>query len=144
MAVTVERSHPTSLHPVHAVLLAGTVPLFLSATLADIAYAQTFQIQWTNFASWLIVGAMVFTGLALLCALIGLRHEARRRGRYGLYVLLLLATFILGFINSLVHAKDAWAAMPGGLVLSVVCTLLALAATWLGFAGYRHRMGDLP
>ena len=36
--------------PLHATLLAGTVPLFLGALLSDIAYTQTYQIQWANFA----------------------------------------------------------------------------------------------
>ena len=40
--------------PLHGTLLAGTVPLFLGALLSDIAYGQTYQIQWANFASWLI------------------------------------------------------------------------------------------
>ena len=48
-----------SIHPLHAALLAGTVPLFLGALLSDIAYARTYEIQWANFASWLIVGGLV-------------------------------------------------------------------------------------
>ena len=54
--------------------------------------------------------------------------------------LLLLATFVLGFINSLVHAKDVWAAMPAGLVLSLIVAVLAIAATWIGFSSLR--VGD--
>ncbi|MDX1550301.1 MAG: hypothetical protein R3278_07110, partial [Lysobacter spongiicola] len=54
-----------------------------------------------------------------------------------LYFLVVLATFIIGFINSLVHAKDVWAAMPSGLWLSVIVTLLACIATWIGFSGRR-------
>ena len=38
--------------PLHAILLGGTVSLFLGAMLSDIAYYQTHQIQWSNFASW--------------------------------------------------------------------------------------------
>src|SRR3546814_5562368 len=47
--------HQRALRPMHAILLAGTVPLFLGAMLSDIAYASSYQVQWTNFASWLIV-----------------------------------------------------------------------------------------
>ena len=39
MAVIVERRYSTVIHPLHAVLLAGTVPLFLGAALSDAAYA---------------------------------------------------------------------------------------------------------
>ena len=118
--------------PLHATLLAGTVPLFLGALLRDIAYTQTFQIQWANFASWLIAGALVFCGLALLCALVNLVRAERKAGAPALYVLLLLVTWILGLVNAFQHAKDAYAAMPAGLVLSAIVLLLTLAATWIG------------
>lgn len=128
---------PSALHPLHALLLGGSMPLFLGALFSDIAYYNSYQIQWSNFASWLLAGALLFSGLALLCALIGLFRRTRRHGRPLVYFLVLLAGWILGFINSLVHAKDAWAIMPEALVLSVVVTLLMLAATWLGFFGMR-------
>ncbi|KTC25844.1 hypothetical protein AO391_06450 [Pseudomonas marginalis ICMP 9505] len=121
--------------PLHATLLAGTVPLFLGALISDIAYTQTFQIQWANFASWLIAGALVFCGFALLFALVNLVRAERKSGHPVVYFLLLLATWVLGLINAFQHAKDAYAAMPTGLVLSVVVTLLTLAATWTGLRG---------
>lgn len=137
MAATVDRTHSWALHPLHAVLLAATIPLFLGALLSDIAYASSYEVQWTNFASWLIVGGLVFSGLALLWALIGLIRAQRRGGRLLVYFLLLLAIWILGFINALSHARDAWGVMPGGLILSVIVALLAIAATWIGFSGRR-------
>lgn len=39
------------LHPLHTVLLAGTVPLFLGVLLVDLAYFNTYEVQWKNFAS---------------------------------------------------------------------------------------------
>lgn len=140
MAATVDAIRPMAIHPVQAFLLAGTTTLFLAALLNDIAYWATYQIQWANFASWLIAGGLVFGGVALLSALVGLRRAALRRGRYLVYFLLLLMSWALGLINALVHARDAWAAMPDGLVLSVVVAVLAGAATWLGFS--RLRAGD--
>ncbi|WP_339481564.1 DUF2231 domain-containing protein [Pseudomonas sivasensis] len=118
--------------PLHATLLAGTVPLFLGALLSDIAYTQTYQIQWANFASWLIAGALVFSGFALLFALVNLLRAERKAGQPTRYVLLLLATWILGLVNAFQHAKDAYASMPTGLVLSAIVMLLTLAATWTG------------
>jgi uncharacterized membrane protein len=120
-----------TLHPLHALFLAGTIPLFLGALLSDIAYYQTYEIQWSNFASWLIAGGLVFAGFALLCAIIGL---FRADGRRGLYIGLLLATWIIGFINALVHAKDAWGTMPMGLILSVIVVLLACVAAAIRFS----------
>jgi hypothetical protein len=48
-----------------------------------------------------------------------------------LYLALLLAAWVLGFINALVHAKDAGASMPAALILSVIVAVLAIAAAWV-------------
>ena len=133
MAVVVQHRYSEAIHPLHAVLLAGTIPLFLGALLNDWAYANTYEIQWSNFASWLIVGGLVFSGIALVCAIVDLCRAHHRAPGIGLYFLLLLATWVAGFLNALMHARDAWAMMPGGLILSVITTLLACLATWLGF-----------
>ncbi|OYW92578.1 MAG: hypothetical protein B7Z23_06190, partial [Pseudomonadales bacterium 32-61-5] len=103
----------------------------------DIAYYSSYQIQWSNFASWLIAGGLVFCGLALLFALVNLIRANRKAGRPLIYFLLLLATWVLGFINALEHAKDAWATMPLGLGLSVIVTLLACVASWVGLTKLR-------
>jgi len=123
--------------PLHAVLLGGTVPLFLGGLLSDIAYFRTYQIQWSNFASWLIAGGLLFCGLALLFALVNLFRAQHKAGRPVMYFLLLLLTWVLGLVNAFEHAKDAWAVMPAGLVLSVVVTLLACLSAWTGLSNLR-------
>jgi len=133
MAVVVRPRYSEAIHPLHAVLLAGTIPLFLGALLNDMAYARSFEIQWSNFASWLIVGGLIFAGLALVCAITDLCRAHRRVPGIGGYFVLLLATWVAGFFNALMHARDAWAMMPGGLILSAITTVLAILATWLGF-----------
>ena len=137
MASTAVVTRHWVIHPFHAAVLGGVLPLFLGALLADYAYWSTYEIQWSNFASWLLVGAMVMTTLALLCGLVGLV----RGSRAGLYVIVLAATWIAGFLNSLQHARDAFAIMPAALVWSVIVTVLALVATWIGFASVRVRVG---
>lgn len=146
MTVITHRTHSTHVthsisrytpNPLHATLLAGTVPLFLGAMLADIAYFRSYQIQWSNFASWLIAGGLVFCGLAIVFALVNLVRATVKTGRPLIYLLLLAAAWVLGFINALQHAKDAWAIMPAGLILSVIVTLLACAATWVGLTNLR-------
>jgi uncharacterized membrane protein len=125
----------------HAVLVCAALPLLIGALLCDWAYARTYQVQWTNFASWLIAGGLVFVGLALLWAAVDvLRSSATRHRRGVIYLLLLLASFVLGFVDALVHAKDGWAAMPTGLVLSAVVLVLAGAAGLRGLADLRRRM----
>jgi uncharacterized membrane protein len=144
MAVMIERTRQETIHPFHAVLLAGTVPLFLGALLSDYAYWSSYQTEWSNFASWLIVGGEVFGAAALLCAVIGLFRGDRRGGRPLVYILVLLVMWVLGFINTLIHARDAWAVMPAGLVLSVLVAVLACTATWIGFSTLRLRAGGAP
>lgn len=128
------------LHPVHLLLVSSAFPLFLGALLADIAYGRSYQIQWTNFASWLLVGAMVFATLALVWALLSLLAPTARTKTRFLYVGLLALTWVLGFVNSLVHAMDAWQKMPQAIVWSVLCVLSIGAALWFALGGtLRHR-----
>ena len=137
MAETGSPAPMRTIHPLHAALLAAIVPLNLGGFLSDLAYSRSYQIQWSNFAAWLIAGAMLFTGLALLWSLVDLVRSAPRRGRPLLYVLLLAAIFLLGLIDSFIHTRDAWGVMPEGLILSAILAVLAIAATWIGFSGLR-------
>jgi uncharacterized membrane protein len=75
-----------------------TTALFLAALISDLAYAQTFEIQWANFSAWLIAGGLVIGALVLLLALIGLfrKRDGTRPGllrRPGRRELLLTASF---------------------------------------------------
>ncbi|RMO13397.1 hypothetical protein ALQ47_00527 [Pseudomonas cichorii] len=137
MTVTANPVYRSTPGPLHAILLAGTVPLFLGALLSDITYFKTFQIQWSNFASWLIAGGLVFCGLALLFALVNLIRAEHKAGRPLVYFLLLLGTWVLGLINAFEHAKDAWAVMPSGLILSVIVTVLSVVSAWIGLTSLR-------
>ena len=138
MASTTHGPARRIIHPVHAVLLASSLSLFLGALLSDWAYASTYLNQWLNFAAWLNAGALIFAGAALLWAVIDFFRADVARDRAGaLYLLVLLTTVVLAFIDALVHAKDGWATMPAGLILSLLVFLLALFATWLGFSTLR-------
>ena len=133
MAVIVERGYSRVIHPLHAILLAGSLPLFLGAALSDAAYASTYEIQWNNFASWLIVGGLFFAGFALVFAIVDLFRADRRVTGTVPYAAILFITWLVGFFNALMHARDAWASMPAGLTLSVIVTLLTCVALWFGF-----------
>lgn len=129
----IERRYSQTVYPLHAVFLAGTIPLFLGAALSDAAYASTYEIQWNNFASWLIAGGLLFTGIALIFAIVDLCRAHRRSRGIGVYAVILLITWVVGFYNALMHARDAFASMPAGLVLSIIVAVLACVATWFGF-----------
>ena len=124
----------------HPIIAFSSVPLFFGALLSDWAYSSSHQIQWVNFAAWLIAGGLLVVGPALLWgAADWLRLPAGRNRRSLIYLSLLLATFVIGLVNALVHAKDGWAAMPGGLILSAVVVVLAAAASAVGRAGSLRR-----
>ena len=120
-------------HPLHALLLAGAFPLFLGVLLTDFAYYQTFEIQWKNFASWLIVGALLFGGLALLWAIVETARVGWRAPGRAIYFVLLALAWVLGLVNALVHSGDAWASMPQGLVIALIDAVLVTLATGVGF-----------
>lgn len=114
-------------------MLAGAFPLFLGTLLADSAYYTSHEVQWSDFASWLVIGAMVFATLALACAVVGMFRGAIAAAP----VLVLGANWVLGLVDALHHARDAWAVMPGALWLSVAAAVSSLLALWLGMAGWR-------
>ena len=79
----------------------------------------------------------MLAGFALLWAVIDLFRIDRRGNRGLAYFVLLLVTWVLGFINALVHAKDAWAIMPASVILSVIVAVLACATSWVGLSTVR-------
>ncbi|MEZ7503501.1 hypothetical protein QO189_13570 [Psychrobacter sp. Arc29] len=137
MNSAVTRQSGTSLHPLHAFFLSGMVPLFIGVLLNDYAYWYSYELQWKNFASWMLIGALVFNGLAWLGSIVFLVRTDKRMGKPIIYFLLLLATFVIGIINSFIHAKDVWASMPTGLILSVITVILACITTWIGLTSWR-------
>jgi uncharacterized membrane protein len=126
------------LHPLHAIFLAFPLPLFLGALISDYAYTSSYQVQWVNFAQWLLAGGLLIGALAVVWAVVGLvRSEHAGKRRHAVYLVVLLAMWVLGLIDSFIHAKDAFASMPAGLYVSAIVTLLALVAAWIGYSGFQ-------
>ncbi len=129
-------------NPVHAILLGFPIALFSSALVTDIVYLRTAELQWTNFSAWLISGALLFGGLVLAWALIGLILNFKGPGKHRslIYVGVLAVMWILGFVNALKHSQDGWSSVGVfGLVLSILCTLLALAAGVIAHSNFWTR-----
>ena len=122
---------------VHGIVLSFPVALFTTALAADVAYLATAEMQWSNFASWAIAGALLFGGLALLWALVDWLRRIRRTGgvRRLAYLLVLALMFAAGLVNAFHHARDGWSSVgTTGLALSLVSALLALLAGWMAFS----------
>ena len=102
-------------------LIAGLITVLIMRMLAEMTIAK--PAQWGDRQPTVPQGyaiSAIATGL-------GIPRQT----------LVLAATWILGFINALHHARDAWAVMPTGLVLSAVVAVLACVATWIGFSSLR-------
>ena len=125
------------LRPLHGMALGGAFALTLCALLADIAYARSYEIQWSNFAAWLVLGAAVFLGIALLFAGIAWLGDRQRFGPRPLHFLALLIGFLVAVLNSFVHAMDAWQKMPTALILSIIAWVCVVAAA--AIPGYFER-----
>ena len=124
------------------ILLSFPIALFTSAVVTDIAYLKTAEVQWTNFSSWLISGALVFGGIAAAWALVSLVLGLRgpQRNTRTIYFGVLAVTWVLGLINAFKHSQDAWSSVGAfGLILSILCSLLALTAGVLAFSGLNAR-----
>ncbi|GMM92269.1 DUF2231 domain-containing protein [Qipengyuania sp. MTN3-11] len=129
----------SSLSPLHAVILAFPVALYSSALLSDITYFNTAEIQWSNFSSWLIAGADFFAGILLSWAVFSFSfgRVGAHRGRGLLYLALVGTMFVLGLVNAFQHAKDGWHSVgTPGLVLSTLCTVLALVIALLAHSRF--------
>ena len=123
------------LQTARSILLGFPAALFLGGLISDIAYLRTEVIQWTNFSAWLIAGAEVFVGVLAAWSIISLILQWRTPERMSGLILsgLLVVTFVIGFLNSLQHSRDGWSSVgTPGLVMSILCTLLALVAAWVG------------
>lgn len=130
------------LHPLHAILLAFPIALFAGAMAADITYLNSAEMQWSNFAAWLIAGAVLFGGFVLVWAIVAFLRlrAAPGRGRALIYLALVAVMWIAGLFNAFQHSRDGWSSVgTAGLLLSILSTLLALAAGWIGHSAITNR-----
>lgn len=127
----------SSSRALHGILLSFPVALFATALAADIAYLNTAEIQWTNFASWSIAGALVFGGVVAAWAFIDWLFKLRRAdsGSRLAYFGVVALMWVLGLVNAFHHARDAWSSVGMvGVGLSAATTILALIAGWMFFS----------
>lgn len=130
-----------TLNPLHAILLAFPVALFVGAVVSDWAYLATAQMQWSNFSAWLIAFGLLFGGLALAWAFVSalLRPRGWRGGR-GIHLGALLVMWVFGLLNAFLHGRDAWYSVTAaGMILSLIAALAALIAGWTGYRGFPRR-----
>lgn len=133
------RSDRSGNFPGFAILLGFIVPFSLAALLSDWRFYNTFEVQWLNMADWMVTGSLIGGGLALAWYLVHTTIRGLWKDRPHLIAAVLLAVFVvLQFLNALTHAKDNFATMPGGLIMSIITTIVAIAAAYMGFRHYNR------
>jgi len=135
-------------HPIHPMLVPIPIACYLGALATDIAYANTAEMQWSNFSAWLLLVGIVFTVLAAVAGLIDVLGEPRIRSLAAAWVHAggNVIVLVLAIFNSFVHTHDAYTSVvPTGLTLSVITVLILLVTGWLGGElVFRHRVGMRP
>ena len=120
-------------HPYSSLILPVPIVCFVGALLTDIAYVNSGgNLQWLNFSCWLLAAGLAFGAIAAILALIDLARLRELRSHWGWSAFgLLIASLVVEFINSLIHARDGWTAVvPTGLTLSAIAALLVLTYGW--------------
>jgi uncharacterized membrane protein len=120
-------------HPIYPALLPIPILSFTGALITDAIYSQTAEMMWIDFSAWLLVAGLVGGGVAGVVVAYELVRGGTRPSRaLAAHLSLLLAAWIVGIFNSLIHSRDGWTAVvPTGIILSLVAAALSLVAGWL-------------
>lgn len=132
--------------PLHPIVLGLPFICFLAAMVTDIAYVRSYDVAWKNFSDWLLAGGMVLGALVAIVGIVDLLRPAVRANRLLTpYAIAYTVAMLLALVNNFIHSRDAYGAMPAGLILSVLTVLVLTGASALGaillrqsrFGGYR-------
>ena len=133
--------------PLHAMLVPFPIACFTGALLADIAYCNSGgQVQWANFAQWLLAFGELFGVIAALFGMVDLFRTPRgARPTAARFHFAGSATMLtLGLFNNFVHSRDGWTGVvPTGLTLSVLTVIAVIFTAFLGHRlAYVHQKGS--
>lgn len=112
--------------------LLNPLPLgfFTAAWIFDILYLKSFQIMWTDAASWLIAIGLVLAIVPRLINLVQIWFTQRplATAAVKIHFWLWLLAIVLAIFNAFVHSRDAYAVVPLGVILSTAVVALLLIA----------------
>ena len=149
------RPQATRWQPVHGILAAFPLALFVATLVSDIAYARSANIQWANFSVWLIAGGVMMGVLAALFGIVDAVAHRRQRRRSEhvrdrtqspdrVHRILTIVTLVFAIINGFIHSRDGWTAVvPTGLILSAITAVLIVVVSWLGYAALGRHEGEV-
>ncbi len=138
----------TAGHPLLLILASFPIACFSGALLTDGVYALTANISWADFSTWLLAAGMIMGVLAAIVGLADLVRNRRVRRPRSVPVAVIGSLLVLGigFLNNLVHTRDAWTSVvPEGLALSAITVLLIILTVWFSSGTiYRSRIVVQP
>ncbi|HEY2051865.1 MAG TPA: DUF2231 domain-containing protein [Caulobacteraceae bacterium] len=134
--------------PIHAMLVSVPIVCFGGTLITDIAYSQTYNMQWANFSAWMLAVGLFVSIFVVITGLIDFLGDRRIRALREVWVHGLgngLA-LILAIWNAFVHSRDAFTSVvPTGLILSFLTVLILAVTVWNGRSMvYRHGVGVRP
>lgn len=134
-------SYREPLNAFHAILLAFPLSLFAATVVTDIAYLGTAEIQWSNFSAWLNAGGLIFGAIVLIWAIAStVFHPRSWHGGRLVHLVALIIMWAFGFLDALVHGRDAWYSVTtAGMILSLITAGAALVAGWTGYRGFARK-----
>jgi uncharacterized membrane protein len=119
--------------------------LFVAVMIFDFIYANTGEVLWVKSAAWLVSLGLI---IAILPRLINLGFvwfgKNRTAPAVKLDFWLNLVAVVTALVNAFVHSRDAYAAIPDAVYLSVVTVVLMaigrIVLAWqnIGFKEYGH------
>jgi len=100
--------------------------MFVGALIFDMIYQRTGEILWVKAASWLIPFGLIAAILPrfINLAQVWVTRRAIATGTDRLDFWLNLFAIVAAILNAFVHSRDAYAAMPSGVWLSIATVAL--------------------
>lgn len=130
-------------HPI--LLVSFPVACFAGALGTDIAYAQTADMMWADFSTWLLAVGVLFGLLAAIAGIIQIwvNRQSRVRSSALPFSVGCVVVLVLGLFDNLVHSRDAWpSVVPVGLALSAVTVVGVLITAWFGSVSANRRRAE--
>jgi uncharacterized membrane protein len=123
-------------HPIHPMLIPFPIAFFVGTLVTDIVLAATGDPFWARMSFYLICAGLVMAALAALAGLTDVLGDRllRQHNTVWHHMIGNVAVVVLEVVSLIVrvgphHAANA---LPWGLILSIVVTLLLLYTGWLG------------
>lgn len=131
-------------HPIHPMLVPFPIGFLVGALATDLAFWGTGDPFWARASLWLLAAGFVMGALAAVVGLTDfLRIERARTGSTGwVHFIGNAIALVLAVVNAYLRIGDHAAALPVGIILSLITVAILLVTGWMGGElAYRYKIG---